>query len=418
MEKIVIEGGLPLKGKVSISGSKNSALPILAATAVFPGSYKFTNVPDIQDVRTMLELLKILGSRYTFKNNKVEITSTKLSKHEAPYDLVKTMRASVLIWGALLTRFNKAKISFPGGCAIGDRPVDQHLEGFESIGYETNINSGYLESVSAGEIGGEFNFKIKSVTGTENLILASIMGDKETTLTNCSLEPEVDDLIKFLNSLGATIKRVKEKVTITPVLRLKKQTKAHKIIPDRIEAGTFMYLACLPKNELTITNVDASTLIDVIKTVKQLGAKVKQTKESVKITAPNKIRPLTVETNPYPYFPTDLQAQLMAVLILGEGSSRIRENVFPNRFIHVAELRKLGAKIKLSNNLAKIQGTKGLAGAKMQASDLRASAGLVLAALSAVGQSEIFRIYHLDRGYEGLDNKLREVGAKICRVRE
>ena len=418
MEKIVINGGVPLKGKVSISGSKNSALPILASTALFPGKYRFTNVPDIQDVRTMLELLKILGSEYTFKNNKVEITSIKLNKDEAPYDLVKTMRASVLIWGALLTRFNKAKISCPGGCAIGDRPVDQHLEGFESIGYKTTINSGYLQSYAASAIGGSFSFKIKSVTGTENLILASIMGDKRTTLLNCSLEPEVDDLIKFLNSLGACIKRIKEKIIITPVSKLKKQTKSYKIIPDRIEAGTFMYLACLPKNELTISNIDISALKDVIMTIKQLGAKIKQTTTSIKITAPSKIKPLRVETNPYPHFPTDLQAQLMAVLILGKGASRIKENVFPNRFIHVAELRKLGAQIELQGNLAKIQGIKSIAGAKMQASDLRASAGLVLGALSAAGQSEIFRIYHLDRGYEGIDNKLRAIGAKICRTKE
>ena len=216
MEKIIISGGFPLKGRIKVSGSKNSALPILAATAVYPGKYKLNNVPDIQDVRTMLQLLKILGCTYKFQANKVEINTEKLNKFEAPYDLVKTMRASVLIWGALLTRHKKAKISFPGGCAIGDRPVDQHLAGFKSIGFSTTVSSGYLESRALKQIGGTFKFKVKSVTGTENLILASIMGDKQTVLENCSLEPEVDDLIYFLISLGAKIKRKKEKIIISP----------------------------------------------------------------------------------------------------------------------------------------------------------------------------------------------------------
>jgi len=418
MEKIIISGGFPLKGRIKVSGSKNSTLPILAATAVYPGKYKLNNVPDIQDVRTMLQLLKILGCTYKFQANKVEINTEKLNKFEAPYDLVKTMRASVLIWGALLTRHKKAKISFPGGCAIGDRPVDQHLAGFKSIGFSTTVSSGYLESRALKQIGGTFKFKVKSVTGTENLILASIMGDKQTVLENCSLEPEVDDLIYFLISLGAKIKRKKEKIIISPVDSLKKQRKSHKIIPDRIEAGTFMYLGCVPGNKITISNVDPSALRDVIKSVTLLGGKVLTKGSTLKIVAPKEIGSIKIETNPYPFFPTDLQAQLMAILVQAKGVSEIKENVFPNRFIHVAELRKLGAKITLKKNVAQIKETKALTGAKMQASDLRASAGLILCALSATGQSEIYRIYHLDRGYEQIDNKLKLIGAKICRTKE
>ena len=418
MEKIIISGGFPLKGRIKVSGSKNSALPILAATAVYPGKYKLSNVPDIQDVRTMLNLLKILGCTYKFQGNKVEINTAKLNKFEAPYDLVKTMRASVLIWGALLTRHKKAKISFPGGCAIGDRPVDQHLAGFKSIGFSTAVSSGYLESRALKQIGGTFKFKAKSVTGTENLILASIMGDKQTVLENCSLEPEVNDLISFLISLGAKIKRKKENIIITPVDFLKKQKTPHKIIPDRIEAGTFMYLGCIPGNKITVSNVDPSALRDVIKSVTLLGGKILAKGSTLKIIAPKEIRPIKIETNPYPFFPTDLQAQLMAILVQAKGVSEIKENVFPNRFIHVAELRKLGAKITLKKNVAQIKETKALTGAKMQASDLRASAGLILCALSATGQSEIYRIYHLDRGYEQIDNKLKLIGAKICRTKE
>tara|TARA_Y100001970_G_scaffold120586_1_gene149477 strand:+ start:4796 stop:6052 length:1257 start_codon:yes stop_codon:yes gene_type:complete len=418
MEKLIIEGGIPLRGSIKVSGSKNSALPILASTILWPGIYNFHNVPDIKDVRTMLELLKFLGSECSFKKNKVKINSIKINKHEAPYDLVKTMRASVLIWGSLLSRLNKAKISFPGGCAIGDRPIDQHLSGFQSIGYKTIVKSGYLKSIATNEIGGDFKFKMKSVTGTENLILASVLGTKKTILKNCALEPEVDDLITFLKSIGANIKKMGDSITISPVDSLKKQKKSYEIIPDRIEAGTFMYLGCLPQNKITIKNVDLGALKDVIKTVIKIGAKVEKSENKITVTAPKEIKKLNIETNPYPSFPTDLQAQLMSVLVLSGGTSKIKENVFPNRFIHVAEMRKLGAKIDVVKNTAKIIGVDTLAGAKMQASDLRASAGLVLSALCASGKSEIFRIYHLDRGYEAIDNKLKRIGAKIWRTKE
>ena len=418
MEKLIIDGGTPLKGRVKISGSKNAALPILAATVVYPNKYSLNNIPDIQGVRTMLELLKILGAKYKFKNNKVVINTINIKKHEAPYDLVKTMRASVLIWGALLSRLGRAKISFPGGCAIGDRPVDQHLSGFESIGYKTIVKSGYLESISKGPVGGTFKFRVKTVTGTENLILASILGNQKTILENCSLEPEVDDLINFLNSLGAKIVRKKEKVIVTPVTKLEKQKKIYKVIPDRIEAGTFMYLGCIFPNKITITNAKVEDLKEVLSTIRLMGAKVEIEKASIKITPPKTIQPIQVQTNPFPRFPTDLQAQLMAVLIFAKGVSKIQENVFPNRFIHVAELRKLGANITIKENTAKIIGIKGLAGAKIQASDLRASAGLILSALSSKGKTEIFRIYHLDRGYERIDDKLKLIGAKIWREKE
>ena len=418
MEKIIIEGGKALEGTVRTSGSKNSALPILASTILSGNKYQIENVPEISDVFTMLKLLETLGAEYSFKNNVVLIDTVRITKHEAPYELVKTMRASVLIWGSLLSRLGKAKISFPGGCAIGDRPVDQHLNGFDALGYQTKINSGYLESVSSKNTGGNFAFEIKSVTGTENLILCSVFAKTKTMLSNCAMEPEIDDLINFLNSLGAKITRRGGNITISPVSSFYKQKSPHVVIPDRIEAGTFLFLGCIPGNKINITNCAPKDLKETIKIIKKMGAKIETTKTGIKVTSATKIKPLKVETNPHPLFPTDLQAQLMAVLTLADGKSTIVENVFPNRFIHIAELRKLGAKINLSSNKAEITGVNELIGANMQASDLRASSCLLISALSAKGKSEVHRIYHLDRGYESINNKLKIIGANIWRTKE
>jgi len=419
MEKIVVEGGVALKGSVEISGSKNSSLPILAATALFGGEYTINNVPRISDVETMLKLLETLGAEAFFEGNSISINTKKISKHEAPYDLVKTMRASVLVWGALLGRFGRARISFPGGCAIGDRPIDQHIKGFEALGYETTIGGGYLESISSKETGGTYKFAVKSVTGTENLILSSVLAKRSTVLYNCAVEPEVEDLINFLSSLGAAINQKGETIEISPVTSLNSQSKPYRVIPDRIEAGTFLALGSITGNEIEILNCEPKHLDEARRAIESVGSKVQgQGLSTLKVSSPLTVSPTDIETNPYPFFPTDLQAQLMSVLVLANGASKITENIFPNRFIHIAELRKLGAEISLKENVATVRGVKELIGANMQASDLRASASLLIGALSAKGRSEVHRIYHLDRGYESIDNKLQSLGARIWREKE
>jgi UDP-N-acetylglucosamine 1-carboxyvinyltransferase len=419
MEKIVVEGGVALKGSVEISGSKNSSLPILAATALFGGEYKINNVPRISDVETMLKLLETLGAEVFFEKNSISIDTKKISKHEAPYDLVKTMRASVLVWGSLLGRFGRARVSFPGGCAIGDRPIDQHIKGFDALGYETNIGGGYLESVSTKRTGGNYKFTVKTVTGTENLILSSVLAKNKTTLYNCAVEPEVEDLINFLSSLGATINQKGGTIEISPATSLNPQSEPYSVIPDRIEAGTFLALGSVVGNEIEISNCEPRHLDEARKAIESVGSKVeKQGLSILKVSSPPTVSPTDIETNPHPLFPTDLQAQLMSVLVLANGVSKITENIFPNRFIHVAELRKLGAEISLKGNVATVCGVKELIGANMQASDLRASASLLIGALSAKGKSEVRRIYHLDRGYESIDNKLQGLGARIWREKE
>ena len=418
MEKIIIEQSKELNGEITISGSKNSSLPILAATILYGDTYKLSNVPNISDVRTMLKLIESLGGKCSFKNNEVVIDSSDISHYEAPYELVKTMRASVVVWGSLLGRFGKAKISFPGGCAIGDRPVDQHIKGFESIGYSTKISNGYLETKKIASIGGEHFFDLKSVTGCENVILASILGDKKTILKNCPEEPEVIDLINFLNFCGGKIVRKKDTIEITPSSSLKPPNKAYKIISDRIEAGTFAVLGCLPGNKIKLININSDDLKVPLNIIKKMGTKLDLAKNSITIEGTGEIKPFNLKTESFPGFPTDLQAQFMVAALLANGESKITEEIFPSRFIHVAELRKLGANIKLKNNTAIVNGVTDLNGARMQASDLRASACLILAGIIAKNKSEINRVYHLDRGYEKIDTKLMNLGVKIWRENE
>ncbi len=418
MEKIIIEQSKELNGEVIISGSKNSSLPILAATILYGGTYKLSNVPNISDVRTMLKLIESLGGKYSFENNEVVVDSSEISHYEAPYELVKTMRASVVVWGSLLGRFGKAKISFPGGCAIGDRPVDQHIKGFESIGYSTKINNGYLETKKITSIGGEHSFDLKSVTGCENVILASILGDKKTILKNCSEEPEVLDLINFLNFCGGKIDKRNDTIEIIPSSSLKAPNKAYKIISDRIEAGTFGVLGCLPGNKIKLKNINSDDLKVPLNIIEKMGTRVDIAKNSITIEGTSEIKPFNIKTESFPGFPTDLQAQFMVAALLADGESKIIEEIFPSRFIHVAELRKLGANIKLKNNSAIVNGGTSLNGARMQASDLRASACLILAGIIAKNKSEINRVYHLDRGYEKIDSKLMNLGVKIWREKE
>ena len=418
MEKIIIEESKELNGEVKISGSKNSSLPILAATILYGGTYKLSNVPDISDVRTMLKLIESLGGKCTFKNNEATIDSSTISSYKAPYELVKTMRASVVVWGSLLGRFGKAKISFPGGCAIGDRPVDQHIKGFESVGYSTSINNGYLETKKINSIGGEHFFDLKSVTGCENVILASVLGDNKTILKNCSEEPEVVDLINFLNYCGSKIVKTNDTIVISPTSSLKAPEKPYQIISDRIEAGTFCVLGCMPGNKIKLININSKDLKVPLNIIRELGAKLDISKDAITIEGTNEIKAFNIKTESFPGFPTDLQAQFMVAAALADGESKIKEEIFPSRFIHVAELRKLGANIKLENNTAIVNGVASLNGARMQASDLRASACLIIAGIVAKNKSEISRVYHLDRGYEKIDNKLKGLGVKIWREKE
>ena len=327
------------------------------------------------------------------------------------------MRASVLVWGALLGRFGKARISFPGGCAIGDRPIDEHIKAFESLGYKTVVEQGYLETKKIAKTGGSYEFNIRSVTGSENVIIASILADNKTELCNCSIEPEVADLINFLKLLGADIKNIEDKVLISPVTRLDSKNKIYSIIPDRIEAGTFAVLGAIPGNNIKIINCDTEHLKLPLNIIEACGSDLKIKKNEMQVIG-GELKPFNIETKPYPGFPTDLQAQFMVLAILAKGRSKFLENIFPSRFIHAAELRKLGADINVERGLANIKGVPFINGGKMQASDLRASASLVIAACTARGKSEISRVYHLDRGYEKIDYKLTEVGVKIWRTKE
>ena len=312
MDKINIETSNNLSGTVKISGSKNSSLPILAATVLWGSQYKIKNVPEISDVYTMLELIKQLGGSFEFDKNVVEINTEKISSYEAPYELVKTMRASVLVWGALLGRFGKARISFPGGCAIGDRPIDEHIKAFESLGYKTVVEQGYLETKKMAKTGGSYEFNIKSVTGSENVIIASILADNKTELYNCSIEPEVSDLINFLKLLGADIKDIEDKVLISPVTRLNPKNKIHSIIPDRIEAGTFAVLGAIPGNNIKIINCDTEHLKLPLKIIEACGSYLKIKKNEIQVIG-GELKPFNIETKPYPGFPTDLQAQFMVL---------------------------------------------------------------------------------------------------------
>ena len=315
--------------------------------------YKIKNVPEISDVYTMLELIKQLGGSYEFKKNVVDVDTEKISSYEAPYELVKTMRASVLVWGALLGRFGKARISFPGGCAIGDRPIDEHIKAFESLGYTTIIDKGYLETNKISKTGGLYKFNTKSVTGSENAIIASILADKDTILSNCSMEPEVTDLINFLNLLGAKIKNTNDKILISSVTGLSTENKVYTIIPDRIEAGTFAVLGSIPGNNIKIIGCDTEHLELPLKIIEACGSRLEIKKNEIQITG-EELKPFSIETETYPGFPTDLQAQFMVLAVLAKGKSKFIETIFPSRFIHAAEIRKLGANISVKKGVAYI----------------------------------------------------------------
>ena len=419
MDKFKINGPSKIRGEVSISGSKNAALPILAATLLFDKNVTIKNLPRVKDIDTMLNLLKSLGRKISFKNNKKIATISKGKKNNffAPYSLVKTMRAGILVLGPLLAKNKKAKVSSPGGCSIGVRPIDIHLKAISKLGVKIQIEKGYVNAKAQEElVGSEIRFSKISVGATENLILAACLAKGITTIKNCAIEPEIKDLTNFLKTAGAKIKWIgKRTLKIEGVKTLKSIT--YSIMNDRIEAGTFCVAACLNGGNLKIKNFEPKIINTEINLLKKIGARIKTTKNTIQIKGPKKIKSLDfLKTGEYPNFPTDLQAQIMVLLTKANGKSTIEENIFENRFMHVPELKRLGAKINIKGNKAIIEGTNNLEGAELMSSDLRASVALVLAAFISRGTSIINRVYHLDRGYEKIENKLKKIGVKIKRI--
>lgn len=413
MKKIVIEGGAKLQGSINISGSKNSSLPILAATLLIDEKIILNNVPNVKDILTMVNLLETLGKKIKIKNNTLEITSTNKPSYFAKYELVKTMRAGILVIGPLLAKFNMAKVSLPGGCAIGARPVDIHLDFLSKIGYENKVVKGYVVSkkkFSKNKI--SFFFKKISVGATETAILSSCLSSKEVKLINIAIEPEVIDLINFLNRSGTNIKFIAKRSLIIKGVKNLRGLK-YQIMPDRIEAGTYMVASAITNSPLILKNISVVHLKNIINIFKKIGLNIKILSDRSLKVLPGRLKSIRIKTVPYPGFPTDMQAQLMSLLIFAKGISEIKEDIFENRFLHVLELQRMGAKIEIKNNKAKIIGIDYLSGAQVMATDLRASVCLVLAGLVAHGKTEINRIYHLERGYENLVKKLKNCGAKI-----
>ena len=415
MEVILIEGGKGLKGEIRVSGAKNAVLPLMAACILNSGVNSFTNVPDLADVRTMVELLEIIGAKIEFESGNMTIDSTNINKWEAPYDLVKTMRASVLVLGPLIARLGRARVSLPGGCAIGERPIDQHMKGLSILGSSIELEEGYVEATAKKLKGGIIPFDVSTVTGTENIMLSAVTAKGETMILNAACEPEIVELADFLNSMGAKVKGAgTDIITIKGVDELK-PVENHEVMPDRIEAGTFMVAAALNQGDLTITNCKFEHLGALSGKLIQTGAEVTKTKKGIRVVGVDRPESIDFTTLPYPGFPTDMQAQMMTLMCVSNGLSIITETIFPQRFMHTGELRRMGAEIKLVGNSAVVRGVSQISGAPIMASDLRASASLILAGIAAKGKTEVSRVYHLDRGYDGMDKKLEQVGARIWR---
>ena len=416
MQKLEVFGANKLKGQIKISGSKNASLPILAATLLSQKKIILKNLPKVRDIETMLLLLQSLGSKIKLNKNKTIIDNSKQNKKFASYNLVKTMRAGILVLGPLLAKHKSAKVSLPGGCAIGTRPVDIHLKALSKLGVKYKIDQGYvIANAPKGLIGNKIKFPKISVGATENLIIAASFAKGITILSNCAIEPEINDLVKFLNEMGCNIQWIsKRKIKIVGVSEVKEIS--YSVMFDRIEAGTYLVAAAVTEGNLKITNIIPEILTTEINILKKLGSKIIIKKNELKIIGTKKIKSTKIKTAPYPGFPTDLQAQMMVLLCKANKNSTITEDIFENRFMHVAELNRMGAKISTNGNKAIVEGNINFAPAELMATDLRASVSLILAALTAKGKSVINRIYHLDRGYENIETKLKKVGAKIRRV--
>jgi UDP-N-acetylglucosamine 1-carboxyvinyltransferase len=416
MDQLLIAGSTPLRGAVRVSGAKNAALPIMCAALLAAEPLRLTNVPLLHDVRTMLRLLEQMGVKAMVDGARVDLDAARLDKPFAPYDLVKTMRASILVLGPLLARCGHARVSLPGGCAIGLRPVDQHVKGLEVLGAEIRVEQGYIEARAGRLKGTRHVMDLVTVTGTENLMMAACLADGVTVLENAAREPEVVDLANCLNAMGARVLGAgSDVITVEGVDRL--SGASHSIMPDRIETGTFLVAAAATRGAVTLHDTRADLLDAVIDKLRDAGATIEVENGSIRLEMRSRPKSVSVRTAPYPGFPTDMQAQFMALDAIADGTATVTETIFENRFMHALELARLGAEIETSGNTAIVRGVPRLQGATVMATDLRASASLVIAGLVAEGETRIDRIYHLDRGYEAIEEKLSALGARICRVR-
>lgn len=417
MDKLVIQGGRPLNGSVKVSGAKNAVLPIMTATIITPGSYKIKRVPDLRDTRTMISLLNIIGAEVNFEDGTLHIDTTRCDNPEAPYDLVKTMRASFYVLGPLLSRFGYAKVSMPGGCAWGPRPVNFHVDAMEQIGADIILEDGYIIAKGENLSGGDVLFEVSSVGATGNAVMAAVKASGRTTISNAAMEPEITCLCEFLNAMGASISGIgTNKLQIESVSEMKPVDT--EIIPDRIETATFLIAGAMAGEKVEVVGAEPNHLQVVLKRLQEAGSELEVKKDSIIIERKGRPRPVSVETAVYPGFPTDVQAQWMALMSLAEGNSTITDSIYHDRFTHIAELSRLGADIRLKHNVSEVKGKERLLGAPVMSTDIRASASLILAGLGAEGQTEISRIYHIDRGYEKIEEKFQSLGAEISRESE
>ena len=413
MEKIIIKGGKELSGEVEISGAKNAVLPIMAATLLCAGKFRIYNVPDLRDTRTMMKLLDIVGATTSFRDRCLDIDSSNVNNPEAPYDLVKTMRASFYVLGPLISRFGRVQVSLPGGCAWGPRPVDYHLKGLEKLGAKLDLKNGNILAEVDELLGADIHFEFPSVGATGNLAMAAVCAKGRTRLYNCAKEPEIAQLCEFLNEMGANIEGIgTDFLTIEGVDELRPAD--IKIIPDRVEAGTFLIAGAL-NGKIKVNNIYPDHLEKVIDKLIEAGCTMDIGKNSIAISRTDSIRSVDMTTAVYPGFPTDLQAQWVALMSLSESSSIVTDTVYHDRFSHIPELSRLGANIKVEKNTALIRGVRKLVGAPVMSTDIRASASLIIAALAASGETEISRVYHIDRGYEKIEKKFSGLGAEITR---
>ena len=419
MDSLEIKGGKKLSGEVRISGSKNSALPLIASTILSRNLLKIRNIPDVVDIKTLVKLLKMLGAEESFNSNILKIDTTKIEKTIATYDIVKTMRASILVLGPLLARFGHCEVSLPGGCAIGSRPVDLHLKALRQMGATIEIKNGYIQALAKdGLKGGDILFEKKTVTGTENLVMAGALAKGVTILRNCATEPEVIQLCEVIKESGVDIQGIgTETLKIVGTDRKLLDFKDIEVIPDRIEAGTYLCAGAITNSEITLTSVEPTHIKSILEKLEKMGFKFKIENKNITIFPTDKILPIDLITAEYPLFPTDMQAQFTALATQSIGKSKIEEKLFENRFMHVNELQRLGADITVDKSIVEIQGKTELFGADVMATDLRASSALVLAGLVAKGTTTVHRIYHLDRGYENLDEKLNSLGADVKRIK-
>ncbi|MEZ5573553.1 MAG: UDP-N-acetylglucosamine 1-carboxyvinyltransferase [Halioglobus sp.] len=416
MEKILITGNGPLRGEVRVAGAKNAALPIIAASLLSAEPLHIGNIPGVRDISTVLRLMEMIGAQFERNDTDLAIDTSKVHSVHAPYELVKTIRASILLLGPLLARFGEADVSLPGGCAIGSRPVNEHIAGLQALGADIHIEAGYIKAKATRLRGAHFVFDVPSVTATENLLMAASLAEGVTTLENCALEPEIGDLALLLTAMGARISGAgSSTITIEGVSEL--HGAHHRVPPDRIETGTFLTAAAATRGAIRVLDTNPDFLHHVLGKLEQAGCKVELGKDWIDLdTGGKRCKAVNIHTAPYPAFPTDMQAQFMALNAVADGSATVVENIFENRFMHVAELQRMGADIELQGHTAIVRGRERLQGAPVMATDLRASASLIIAALAADGETIIDRVYHLDRGYANIDTKLAEMGAIIRRV--